>query len=283
MVRKELFRECTDALDKAGIPDSSFDVMCIFEDMLNEKNPLFRPLQEVSPQDEEKIRTLAEKRCEGEPLQYLLGCWEFWGLPVKVGRGVLIPRPDTETLVEEVLDICRKNRIHSPKIADLCSGSGCIALALKKEIPLAEVYAVELSSDALKYLESNVEMNSSDVKIVSGDVLKTETAEKFRDFDIIVSNPPYLTEEEMNDLQTEVQKEPSSALFGGTDGLDFYRKITSLWKNSLRNGGWLCYEFGMGQHGDVEKILTENNFSDIRFARDGGGIIRTAAARKTEV
>lgn len=141
----------------------------------------------------------------------------------------------------------------------------------------------KVSSDALKYLESNVEMNSSDVKIVSGDVLKTETAEKFRDFDIIVSNPPYLTEEEMNDLQTEVQKEPSSALFGGTDGLDFYRKITSLWKNSLRNGGWLCYEFGMGQHGDVEKILTENNFSDIRFARDGGGIIRTAAARKTEV
>lgn len=280
--RLELYKECTGFLERSEIPDSEFDALCIFQDMLGDKNPLFKPNEDVPEEAETKIRNLVKKLAEGEPLQYLLGEWEFWGYPFKVGEGVLIPRPDTETLVEEVLELCRRNALDAPKIADLCSGSGCIAVALKKELPRSEIYAVELSEAALGYLRENVKRNNTDVKIISADVLDPKTAELHGGFDIIVSNPPYLTAADMADLQTEVAKEPETALFGGEDGLDFYRKMTRLWKSSLKAGGFLCYEFGMGQHEAVGEILKQNNFTDIEFAKDAGGIIRTATARKTE-
>lgn len=280
--RLELYKECLGILEQAEIADSEFDALCIFQDMLGDKNPLFKPNEAVPEETETKIRSLVKKLTESEPLQYLLGEWEFWGYPFKVGEGVLIPRPDTETLVEEVLGICRRYGLKSPKIADLCSGSGCIAVALKKELPQSEIYAVELSEAALGYLCENVKRNDADVKIISADVLDTETAELHGGFDIIVSNPPYLTAEDMAELQTEVAKEPEMALFGGEDGLDFYRKMTKLWKGSLKAGGFLCYEFGMGQHEAVGEILKLNNFTDIEFAKDAGGIIRTITARKTE-
>lgn len=280
--RLELYKECLGILEQAKIPDSEFDALCIFQDMLVDKNPLFKPNEDVPEEAETKIRSLVKRLTEGEPLQYLLGEWEFWGYPFKVGKGVLIPRPDTETLVEAALAICRRNAPDAPKIADLCSGSGCIAVTLKKELPRSEVYAVELSEAALGYLRENVKRNNTDVKIIAADVLDPETSEHLGGFDIIVSNPPYLTEEDMADLQTEVAKEPAMALFGGEDGLDFYRKMTRLWKSSLKAGGFLCYEFGMGQHEAVEEILKRNNFTDIEFAKDAGGIIRTVTARKTE-
>lgn len=282
MVRSQLYRECTEQLDRAGIPDSRFDVLCIFQDMLGEKEPMFRPNEEVAGVDELRIRELVDRRCQGDPLQYLLGEWEFYGFPMKVGEGVLIPRPDTETLIENVLSLVRRKSMKAPKIADLCSGSGCIAIALKRLIPSAEVYAVELSEKALGYLRANVKLNSADVHIIQGDILSEETAGGLPELDIIVSNPPYLTAEEMSDLQTEVSHEPEMALAGGEDGLDFYRAMTPLWKKSLRPGGSLFYEFGMGQHGEIEKILAGNGFENIEFTRDAGGIIRTAAAEKPE-
>lgn len=282
MVRSQLYRECTEQLDGAGIPDSRFDVLCIFQDMLGEKEPMFRPNEEVPETNELRIRELVKRRCQGEPLQYLLGEWEFYGLPMRVGEGVLIPRPDTETLIDNVLGLVRKKSLKAPKIADLCSGSGCIAVTLKHLIPSAEVCAVELSEKALRYLRENVQLNSVDVHIIQGDVLAEETAGSLRKLDIIVSNPPYLTRSEMSELQTEVAHEPEMALAGGEDGLDFYRSMTPLWKNSLRPGGVLCYEFGMGQHGEIEKILAGNGFENIEFTRDAGGIIRTVTAEKPE-
>ncbi len=279
--RSVLFEECRKALEESGNPDARFDVLCIFQDMLNDIHPLFRPSELVNSHEERRIRDLTEKRCSGYPLQYLLGQWEFFGCPIKVGEGVLIPRPDTETLVEQILGICREYRLESPVIADLCSGSGCIAIALKKHIPGAQVYAAEFSDAALGYLRQNAEMNDTDIHIIRGDVLDEGFCRNFRDLDIIVSNPPYLTAEEMKSLQTEVSHEPETALYGGTDGLDFYRKMTSLWKDSLRSGGWLAYEFGMGQHEAVKELLEKNLFTDIRLRTDGGGIIRTAAGRNT--
>lgn len=278
--RSVLFEECIKALENSGNPDARFDALCIFQDMLNETHPLFLPSEPVEESAENKIRELTEKRCSGYPLQYLLGQWEFFGFPVKVGEGVLIPRPDTETLVEQIIDICKKNHLESPKIADLCSGSGCIAIALKKHIPGAKVYAVELSDEALVYLRQNVSVNNTDIEIIQGDVLDENFSRRFSGLDIIVSNPPYLTGEEMQSLQTEVSYEPEKALYGGTDGLDFYRRMTALWKDSLKTGGWLAYEFGMGQHDAVKEILENNSFTDIELRIDGGGIIRTAAGRK---
>ena len=278
--RSSLFDECRKDLEKSGNPDARFDVLCTFQDMLGDAHPLFRPSEPVDISTERRIRDLVGKRLSGYPLQYLLGQWEFFGCPVKVGEGVLIPRPDTETLVEQILDICGRYRLASPVIADLCSGSGCIAIALKKHIPGAKVFAAELSDDALVYLKQNAAINNTDIEIIQGDVLDEEFCRNFRDIDIIVSNPPYLTAEEMKSLQTEVSYEPETALYGGTDGLDFYRRMTAVWKDSLRQSGWLAYEFGMGQHDAVKKLLENNSFTDIELRTDGGGIIRTAAGRK---
>lgn len=280
--RAELFEECRAILEKSGNDSARFDVMCIFQDMLGDKNPLFRQSEPVSAETEEKIRNLVKKRSEGYPLQYLLGEWEFYGYPFKVGEGVLIPRPDTEVLAEQVLEICEKKHLVSPKIADLCSGSGCIAITLKKELPLAEVYAVELSDTALSYLRRNAELNSANIHIIKGDVLSKETSRLFDEIDIIVCNPPYLTQEDMDNLQKEVTFEPGAALFGGDDGLYFYRRITEIWRDSLRADGCLCYEFGIDQHEDVKKILAGNGFDNITLSRDTQNIIRTAAAQKSE-
>lgn len=280
--RLELYRNCVQKLKENGIPDAEFDTMCIFQQVFREKNPLFKPNEETTNSYIYKVYNDVEYRCKGKPLQYVLGEWDFWKYTFMVGEGVLIPRPDTETLIENILDICRKHNINSPKILDLCSGSGCIAITLDKEIPCSEVWAVEKYDEAFEYLAENIKFNNSDVKAVKADVLSTETARKFRDFDIIVSNPPYLTAEEMCDLQKEVQAEPQSALFGGTDGLDFYRIITEIWRYSLKTGGYICYEFGMNQHDAVAEILKLNNFINIKFTKDAGGIIRTATAEKQE-
>ncbi|MDE5570051.1 MAG: peptide chain release factor N(5)-glutamine methyltransferase [Ruminococcus sp.] len=280
--RLELYKDCVRKLNEHEIDDAEFDAMCIFQDVLKERNPLFKPNEEVDSSHIYKIYNDIEHRCEGKPLQYVLGKWDFWKYTFRVGEGVLIPRPDTETLIENVLDIVRKNNMKSPKILDLCSGSGCIAITLDKEIPQSVVYAVEKSDEAFEYLEENIKINKSDVKAVKADVLIPENADKFRDFDIIVSNPPYLTADEMQDLQKEVQAEPAEALYGGTDGLDFYRSITKIWKNSLKTGGYICYEFGMNQHDAVADILKSHNFININFTEDTGGIIRTVTAEKQE-
>lgn len=278
--RKELFARCRALIAERDEDTADFDTNCIFQDLLGEKNPMFAPQLHVPDDKAQEIISLAQRRSEGYPLQYLLGQWEFWGCNFKVGEGVLIPRPDTETLVEQVLDICRREGLTKPKIADLCSGSGCIAAALKKELPQADVYAVELSDRALPYLRQNIELNGLDIHVIEGDVLDSSMAQQLTELDILVSNPPYLTAQDMSELMTEVRYEPESALFGGEDGLDFYRAMTKLWKSSVKPGGYIAYEFGMGQHDAVKAILEANGFTDVELRRDGGGIIRTAAAVK---
>lgn len=253
-------------MEKNGIDSAYFDTKCIFEDF---------------PNDESKILSLLKKRSEGYPLQYLLGQWEFYGYPFKVNENVLIPRADTELIIENVLEICRKNNLTSPKIADLCSGSGCIAITLKKQIPSAEVYAMEISKKAVEIIHSNAVLNNVEINILNDDVLNPKT-ENLPIFDIIVSNPPYLTQQEMDTLQKEVTFEPSLALFGGADGLDFYRRMTSIWKNFLRKDGWLIYESGDGQHEDIKNILGKNNFYNITLSRDLNNIIRNVTAQKSE-
>lgn len=220
----------------------------------------------------QQLEILIQRRKQGEPLQYILGQWEFYGLPFFVGDGVLIPRQDTETLVEDTLQ--RLNGIESPVICDLCSGSGCIAIALSKEVSTKKIYAVEKSSKALQYLERNIKLNNADVSLISGDVIEKETAQRVPMLDCIVSNPPYLTKTDMENLQKEVAFEPEMALKGGNDGLYFYRKITQIWKDSIKQNGFIAYEIGQGQHDDVKEILKENGFKDIFMTKDLCGIIR---------
>ncbi|MCM1505618.1 MAG: peptide chain release factor N(5)-glutamine methyltransferase [Ruminococcus flavefaciens] len=269
MVSREFFRECVSVLEENGIDSAYFDTKCIFEDFPDKSR--------------DEILSLVKRRSEGYPLQYLLGQWEFYGYTFKVNENVLIPRADTELIIENVLDICRKNNLQSPKIADLCSGSGCIGITLKKQIPSADVYSVEISEKAVEVIHENSVLNNVEINIINADVLDTETAVGLPEFDIIVCNPPYLTQKEMDELQKEVTFEPSLALFGGADGLDFYRAVTEIWKNSLCNDGWIIYESGDGQHEDIKNILGKNNFYNITFSRDLNHIIRNVSAQNRRI
>lgn len=263
------------------VPDKDFDKMCLMEDLCG----VTREISAVHPEKEltEALANAAVKgarrRAAGYPLQYILGKWEFYGRTFKVGEGVLIPRPDTETLIDEILTRLEKNTSHG--IIDLCSGSGCIAVTLAKELTGSAVYAVELSSEAFPYLVENVRANGAEVKLLKGDVMNGALLENFRtsegeylDIDCIVSNPPYLTDKEMEELQKEVTFEPEMALYGGNDGLKFYRVIACLWKDLLKKDGLMIFETGTEQAEDVKKILSDSGFSDIFTANDATGGVR---------
>ena len=278
---KDIYGECRALLAENGVDSPDFDARCMIEDVLGDMSAMYFPNREVPQEKIAVIRDIAGKRASGQPLQYLLGQWEFYGLPFKVGEGVLIPRPDTETLVDMAIDICRQEGRTSPKIADLCAGSGCIGISLKHEIPGSQVTAFELSEAALSYLRENAALNETALEIVHMDVLSGDIS-AYTGYDIIVTNPPYLTAEDMENLQREVRYEPETALFGGEDGLIFYRSIAARWKAALRPGGWLMCEFGMGQHTDIEKILASEGFVNIQLKRDAAGIIRAAQAQKME-
>ncbi len=270
-----LLRALTAQLADAGNADAAFDVHCMLGQVTGRD---YRLVSAISPAQEEALRALVRRRAEGEPLQYLLGEWEFYGLRLFVGKGVLIPRPDTETLVDTILSQVPED---APlRILDLCTGSGCIALALAKHLPLAEVHALDYSERALDYFHKNRALHDLPVTAHAGDVREAETAAAFRDFDVIVSNPPYLTAEEMASLQREVAHEPALALAGGTDGLRFYRDITRLWKASLRPGGILAYEVGDRQAQDVRALLEAGGFRDVQIVPDPGGLERVVWGRK---
>ena len=228
---------------------------------------------------DEQIRTIDAallRRLNGEPLQYILGEWTFYGRPFSVGEGVLIPRADTETLVEAALSLA--SVVEKPQIADLCAGSGCIAVTLARELSGASVDAFEKSEEAFSYLTRNIARHGAAVRPFLFDVCASSAGL----YDMIVSNPPYLSGEDMAHLQREVSFEPSMALAGGADGLDFYRIITRRWKSNLKNGGALLYEVGAGQADSVSAILSENGFADICTWRDLCGIIRVVGGIKTE-
>lgn len=276
----ELLKKSCEILENAGIDSAKFDSKCILEDVLHMDSFSITAngFKEVSVQDCHKVMSMTKKRSEGFPLQYILGEWEFYGLPFKVGEGVLIPRPDTETLVDVVLNYCKgKSNL---KIIDLCSGSGCIAVSLEKNTVGSEVYAVELSDIAFEYLKSNIALNNSSVKAVKANVLSEDTAKLFSNADVIVSNPPYLTGMDMKQLQKEVSFEPEMALYGCDDGLEFYRKIPEIWGKVLKKDGLVAFEIGMGQEDDVSSFLSRNNIYNISTANDLAGIKRVVYGLK---
>ncbi len=268
MDTKPLYDELVGYLRSRSIPDAAFDVRCMCEQVTGRR--LEQLMTEGIPtEDENPLRNMAQRRAFGEPLQYILGEWEFYGMRMFVGRGVLIPRPDTETLVDLVLREYKGSP--SLRIADLCTGSGCIALALQKHLPDANVTGIELSGEAISYARRNAAEHGLPVTLVQADVLDPGTAAGFAELDVLVSNPPYLTDEEMQHLQEEIRSEPETALAGGRDGLDFYRRITALWKHALRPGGRIAYETGEQQGADVSRILAENGLTEIRVVKDLAG------------
>ena len=228
----------------------------------------------------EEMNHCVERITSGEPLAYVLGEWDFYGMTLQVSPSVLIPRDDTCA----VTDLAIKKALfldQSPRILDLCTGSGCIGLAIAHRVKDARVTLADISKDALALAKKNMTLQKLSGRVSCVQVNALEKPAAFLGkFDLIVSNPPYITTQEMQELPHSVSAfEPHLALFGGDDGLDFYRAITKNYASALKPGGYLCFEFGMGQGDGVCRILEENQYTILERTRDYNDIERAVIAR----
>ena len=220
--------------------------------------------KQVSKENEENYMNNIEKLCQGIPIQYITNSQEFMNMSFYVNKNVLIPRHDTEVLVEEVISLAKKRA--NIKILDLCTGSGIIGISLSKNLKNAEIYASDISEEALKVAKHNNEKNETNVKYIESDLFENIPKMKF---DYIVSNPPYIKTHIISTLSDEVRKEPILALDGGYDGLKFYTKIAKEAIDFLKYGGYLCLEIGYDQKDEVIDILKNTgNYSKIYCKKD---------------
>lgn len=274
MTVEELYKKAKNELKKAGIEDPAFDALCLIQKVFSfDRARLIAYGNTQAKQDDENMfLSYVSRRAEFEPLQYILGSWSFMGYDFNVGEGVLIPREDTS----EVVSLCieKARTVENPKILDLCSGSGAIAVVLSKEIKNADVTAVEKSEKAFSYLSENIRLNNAAVKAICGDIFKCMNDFKDASFDIIVSNPPYIKSGELDSLQKEVQREPALALDGGADGYDFYRFIISNWTQKLKPKGSMAFELGENQFDTVKELMKTKKFTDFEEKIDLGNTQR---------
>jgi release factor glutamine methyltransferase len=265
------------------------------------------PERELTPQEAARYEEVLAQRATGMPSQYITGHQEFWGLDFVVSPAVLIPRPETEHLVEAVLELARG--VQRPKLVDVGTGSGCIALALAHELPDAEVYAVDLSAEALEIARANAARLQLDkrVRFLQCNVLDPVLAEpsavipdrqavipsedfspsrgtcfsELRDFDFVVSNPPYVAFSEADKVQKSVQEfEPTMAVFAGLHGTDVIVPLVEQAHRALKPGGWLALEIGYSMRDEVVNLLSPTMWDNIRIVPDLQGIPRVVAAKK---
>lgn len=233
---------------------------------------------ELSDEDAARFSRLIERRFGGEPIQYITGEQEFYGLPFRVTPDVLIPRPETEHLVEKVLSLAAE--FSEPRIVDVGTGSGAIAVVLAHQLPQAQIIALDISATALHVARGNAERNgvAERVRFVESDLLAAVALEKFK---VVVSNPPYVPTTDRESLSVEVREhEPGLALFAGDDGLDVYRRLIPAAFPMLEAGGFLVMEIGYGQSQAIEELLTHAGFEQIEFVPDLRGIPRVACGRR---
>lgn len=222
-------------------------------------------LDNVDERSVERFKNNIQNFLEGIPIQYINNKAYFMGLEFYVDENVLIPRCDTEILVEEIIKIIKKDSLL--KILDLCTGSGAIAISLKKYLNNIEIMASDISDKALMVAKKTASKIGVDVKFIESDLFNSINGK----FDLIVSNPPYIKKSVIPSLDKQVRNEPILALAGGEDGLDFYRKISYDAKKFLNNNGYLCFEIGYDQRKDVEDILLQNGYINIYSKKDYGG------------
>lgn len=226
--------------------------------------------EEVEEKNYQKFNNAIKQIIEGKPIQYITNKQEFMGFEFYVDENVLIPQPDTEILVESVLQICNNIKNKKIKILDLCTGSGAIAISLEKILNQknieTEIYASDISIEALKIAKKNNQKHSTNVEFIESDLFKNI---KENNFDIIVSNPPYIKKHIINTLSKQVQHEPIIALDGGKDGLDFYKKILEQAKEFIRDKGFLCLEIGYDQKTEILELFKKyNEYRDIKVLKD---------------
>lgn len=264
----QLLKEGTTMLEKVDIENASYDAQSLLMHLLQSSTANFLLIknQEVNENIQKKFIDLILKRAKNVPLQYLLEEWAFYGHTFKVGPGVLIPRTETESLVDFALQEGKKKT--NPIIFDLCSGSGCIAISISLALPNAQIYAVEKSPLALHYLMQNKANHNANIHVIEGDI-----TQGFRHFslpkpDIIISNPPYIPYNDLSNLQSEVLYEPTEALDGGEDGLEFYRCLANDWFPYLNVNGATMVEHGEGQAQEIKKLLTLSGMKKVKIVKD---------------
>ena len=269
---------------RAGLPDPTLEpreLVCCASGKSREA--LSRDGRLYVPESvEQQVRRLAERHLAGEPVAYLIGEWEFYGLPLDISPAVLIPRPDTEVLATKLIDAARG--AGACRILDLCAGSGCIGLAAAANLPNARVLLGEYDEEALKICRQNIRRNRLTARVAS---LKIDAREKpartLGEFQFLVSNPPYIPSADIDTLDASVREhEPRLALDGGADGLDFYRVICEKWRDALCENGMLFFEVGIGQADQVLRIMRSHGFGDIQIVKDLNNIPRVVYGTRVE-
>jgi len=250
---REVLKQATARLQQAGVPNSDYDAAVMLGHVMGEDALMLRANSwKAMPADKlEAYEAIISRREKREPMQYILGSTGFMGLEFHVKPGVLIPRPDTEILCEEALRRLKPGA----RVLDIGTGSGALAVSIAKLGKDASVTAVDISDAALAIAKGNAERNGAQVRFVKSDCFAALSGEKF---DMIVSNPPYINRVEMAQLMDEVRQEPQLALFGGEDGLDFYRRISREADMYLEKGGCLLFEIGWQQKDDVSALLAQH-------------------------
>ncbi len=279
MQPREALREVEARLTAAGCPDADFDAGELFRLVTGQDARLAdRPL---TAEQAAKLEALTARRATREPLQYLCGSWPFLDFELAVGPGVLCPRADTEVVAEAAAQMLAG--VQAPKVLDLCAGTGCLGLGVKRFCPEADVTCVEKSPEAFRYLKKNAvsALKQGKARAVEGDLFHYWQGLPEGKLDLIVSNPPYLTAAEMRQLQPEVAREPAMALEAGEDGLVFYRALAEHYQNALRPGGALALEIGWQQREAVTALLAANGWVDIVCRKDYGGNDRCILARRS--
>ncbi|MBN2408146.1 MAG: peptide chain release factor N(5)-glutamine methyltransferase [Candidatus Aminicenantes bacterium] len=288
---RELLRRGRSLLEgKVAAPAIEAKILLLEAVRIGEVEWLASPRRRIARREESRYQRLIERRLSGVPLAYITGKKEFWSLTLRVGPGVLIPRPETELIVERVLELDGSGRRTSPTIVDIGTGSGNIALTLAKELPRARIVATDVSAKALRHAERNARENRlTNVTFVRGslfDALRGLGLEGKCDF--IVSNPPYVSSSEWETLPAEIRdNEPRRALVGGRTGLEFIGRLVRSAPAFLKPGGWLLFEVGAGQAGKVVALLEQNAlaryYSEARSFSDLRGIRRVIQSRKNEL
>ena len=268
---KDLYLKLRGILSEAEIEAPGLEARLLIEGAtgMNRASQIANSNSEISGEIQEKLISMAQKRAEHLPLQYILGKWSFMGFEFKVGEGVLIPRDDTEVLAGLCLDYLKAS--DGKTALDLCAGSGAISVVLDK-LANADVTAVELSDKAYNFLLENIK--GTNIKPHKGDIFECYRDFEAKSFDLIASNPPYIKTDEIETLQTEVGYEPKTALDGGADGLDFYRAIARRWTPLLKSGGAMAFELGEGQAEYVGGLMADHGYINIKTAKDLGGTDR---------
>jgi release factor glutamine methyltransferase len=287
MTALDKIKEAKEFLETSGVDDAGKEAEMIISHCLGtDRVIIYRDNPRIPENIIQKIDEYLKRRTKKEPLQYIFGYTEFYGLKIKTGPGVLIPRPETELLAEKAKKIISKfspesfrDRISNFRFLDLCTGSGCLALALSREFPEAQVYGTDTSEVAIRYAKENAYLNEiKNVKFATGSLFDPVKELKF---DLIISNPPYIKRSDIKSLQPEIKDwEPVEALDGGEDGLDYYRAIIPEARNHLNEGGCLLLELGMSQSDEVKEMSEDAGFKDISLMKDFAGIERVLVAKK---